>query len=382
MSDLQHFFLSFWEGPTPDGDIEAKCAEVAECNFTYLAVPRSSPKGNLIHSLDVETNMSMLDACAKAGIKYIIPDERILQGETTDLEAVLADYAGHPANGGYFLGDEPCSSDFEVMARANAFFTERDPGRLPYMNLFPDYASLEQLGTPSYEEHVDRFCREVRPRILSYDHYTMMMTDPERPEHIDSYFSNMELFRRKGLEYGIPTCFVLLSTEHGPYRHPTLDDLRWQVYTALAYGNKGLMYFTYLSWFDGDASFSGLLDRNGVRMPHYENAKKLNADVLAMAPVLLKLRSTGVFHTGEVPRDCVPATPDIGLRVESDLPLVIGLFEHEDRSRWAMVVNRHLRRPGRADLNVAGNESSLILVPGEGKLICLSRAGGTDTQRS
>ena len=56
------------------------------------------------------------------------------------------------------------------------YFRERDPNHLAYINLFPTYASAEQLGTEgdttqAYREHLRQYLEIARPELISYDHY-------------------------------------------------------------------------------------------------------------------------------------------------------------------------------------------------------------------
>ena len=385
------FIISYWCGPKPDLDPDVRYAEVAECNFNYCLPPCAG--------VTVEQNKAILDACAKYGLKYIIGDARIMAKNPDDpdfganLDAVIADYASHPATGGYFITDEPNSSAFPKLAAINRYLLKKDPARLPFINLFPNYANEQQLGNPTYGEHVEQFCSVVKPGILSYDHYTMMACDPEKPTNLASYFDNMEIVRREGLKNGIPTSFILLVIPHWSYRNPTEADLRWQVYTALAYGYKAILYFTY--WTPGDDMWErpgGIVTPGGERTEHFNQVKRINAELRVLGPRLVKLTSTGVYHTGEVPAGCKALQPGLPVQVTSDRPVVLGMFRHEDGSTWAMVVNRHLRNKTTAKLTFKGaakvqemspktgvmrnlrlenGSVSLELSPGQGRLLKL-----------
>lgn len=343
------FIISYWCGPPPDGDQFAKYAEVAECNFNYCLPGSSDPK----------QNKTILDACEKHGLKYIVGDGRILAKNPGDpdfeknLDAVIADYAAHPAMAGYFITDEPNSAQFAKLAAINQYLLKKDSKHLPYINLFPNYASEEQLGNKTYEDHVKQFVKAVKPAILSYDHYIMMATDPNKPEHEGSYFTNMEIVRREGLKAGIPSCFILLVVPHWSYRNPTDADLRWQVNTALAYGYKAIMYFTY--WAPGDPFNHAIIDDKGERTEHFAQVRRINGELLTLGPTLMKLTSTGVYHTGEIPGGCEEIPRDLAVQVTSDMPVVLGMFKHEDGSAWAMVVNRHLRKPASVTLKLASS---------------------------
>ncbi len=345
------FIISYWCGPPADTDPLAKYAEVAECNFNYVLPPCSA--------VAVEQNKAILDACAKNGLKYIIGDSRIgakNPGDPQferDLDAVVADYAGHPATAGYFVRDEPNSADFPKLAAINQYLLKKDPKHLPFFNLFPNYASQEQLGNKTYEDHVAQFCKTVKPRLLSYDHYIMMACDPKEPSNLTSYFQNMEVVRTYGLKYKIPSCYILLSLPHWGYRNPTDADLRWQVNTALAYGYKAILYFTY--WTPGDLdpnSHGAIILGNGTRTEHFDQARRINGEVKVIGPTLMKLTSTGVYHTAPVPDGSKGLDSSVPLQVTGEYPVVLGMFKHEGGSTWAMVVNRDLRRQNQVTLKL------------------------------
>ncbi len=387
------FIVSYWCGPAADQDPIARYAEVAECNFNYCLPPCSA--------VTPEQNKAILDACAKYGLKYIVGDPRTFADPaspdfTKQLDSVVADYSKYPALGGYYVTDEPNSAVFPRLTAINKYLLKADPKRLPYINLFPNYANEQQLGNPTYEAHVDQFCKIVEPRILSYDHYIAMAGEPENLPNIASYFQNLEVVRAAGLKYDIPTCYIMLSLPHFSYRTPTDADLRWQVYNSLVYGVKGILYFTY--WTPGDVlgPLSAIIDQKGNRTALFNRARRINGDLRILGPTLMKLTSTGVYHSGDVPAGCQAQKSGLPVRVSNDAPVVLGMFKHEDGSTWAMVSNRLMRKPVEVELTFgksvkrleeltaasggrlnhppdASGKVVLPLQPGEGRLFKLVR---------
>jgi len=51
--------------------------------------------------------------------------------------------------------------------------------------------------------------------------------------------------RRVSLEHGIPFWNFFNTMPFGKHFDPTESQLRWQIYTSLAYGAKGVLYFCY-----------------------------------------------------------------------------------------------------------------------------------------
>ncbi|HEX3600194.1 MAG TPA: hypothetical protein VHU84_08620 [Lacipirellulaceae bacterium] len=333
--ERNEFIVSYWCGPPSGGDYEAQYAEVAECNFTHAMFPNNGASP--------EQNKSILAACEKHGLKYLPYDGRVLQYQPNDpkfaanLDSMIADYAKSPAMAGYFMADEPGPGSFEFLGAVNRYLLKKDPQRLPFINLYPNYVDEKAIGM-KYEDYVDKFCSTVKPKLLCYDHYALF-DGVER----DSYFANMEIIRRNALKYDAAMGFIFLCTPHGTYRDPTDTDLRWQVNTAIAYGCKALLYFTYFTPTDPAANFhDGILDANGKRTAHYEMAKSINGELKKLGGTLVHLKSTGVFHSGKLPAGCTALPKDAPIHPKEDVPLIVGLFQHDDGSRWAIVVNRDL----------------------------------------
>jgi hypothetical protein len=119
--------------------------------------------------------------------------------------------------------------------------------------------------------------------------------------------------------------------------------MRWQVYGALAYGVQGLGYFTYWPLRDGDTA---VVDYQGNTTPLYDVIRDLNAEVLAMGPALIPLKSTAVYHAGPmIPEGCKRLPEEAPLQLPGGKPLVVGFFEDASGMPHAMLVNRNYLEP-------------------------------------
>jgi hypothetical protein len=405
----EKFLISFWCGPPPEETTLARYQEIAGAGFNAVLPPCGGP-------ITPEPNRRILDLCAQTGLKAIVSDPRLDGGgpeaqsseSSAALDGVAADYARSPALLGYFLQDEPSAAQFPRLAALVRGLQERDPKHPAYVNLFPDYASPQQLGAPTYPKYVHQFLETVRPRLFSFDHYALLATG-ERP----SYFSNLEVIRRESLRAEVPFAAVVLSTPHGPYRDPTEADLRWQVYTALAYGARGIVYFTYWTPHDETWHFhNGILDEHGKRTAHYDEVRHINTELSALAPMLTRLRAEGVYHAGTLPAGTEGLPAGATVREVQGGDAVVGLFrdaQHvrinfgsslmraEGEREYMLLVNRDPRRPvrlrvalqpeiegiaeisrrdgqrGRLELPdlIAANMFTISLAPGDGRLFAL-----------
>ena len=120
---------------------------MCDCGFTAAAfvTPDQLP---LCEKLAMPAQVAPNDR----GLKHWrdMSDVQITQYVTT-----LVDQSKHStAVMGYFITDEPGARDFPALAKAVAPVKKFAPGKLAYINLLPDYATLgaadgSQLGTPT-----------------------------------------------------------------------------------------------------------------------------------------------------------------------------------------------------------------------------------------
>lgn len=354
------FIISFWCGPPKAETTLKRYQEIAECGFTVALPPTDVV--NQAERADVQTNKKVLDLCKQTGLKAILLDDRLVRARqanapdrTRNLDGVLADFAGHQALAGYFLADEPSAGDFPHLGAVSQYLRKKDPKRIPFINLLPNYASPEQLGTKTYDEHVRRFIKTVQPALVSWDHYALLDNHfgiSERPE----YFENLAIVRKHATEAGLPFVQIILSIPHLLYRDPNEAELHWQVFTTLAYGAKGVLYFTYWTPFHPTEKPLGfrnaIIDAQGARTPKYDQVKRLNARVKALAPTLLKLRSMAAYHTDPVPQGAEKLDPKGPVAKAAGGEWLIGWLK-DDKNDYLFLVNRSLKKKSTAQITLA-----------------------------
>ena len=328
---MNDFFpISYWAGPPVYED--DRYAEVADCGFTVAPIMVK----------DAVEGQRALDMLQRHHLKAAVVDPRIhrnmvfQEGWQDVIRQVVRDYADHPAVYAYFITDEPSCCHFESLAKITHEFLRLDPQHIPYINLFPSYASHDQLGALEYSHYIRRFLEMVKPPLLSYDHYALFEDGINRP----SYFYDLSVNRSESLKAGVPFWNIILSTPHFNYRDPSAEDLRWQVYTSLAYGAKGLGYFTY--WTPDVENYrNGIIGVGGDRTEKYAIVRQLNREIRQLSPYLLSLRSTKVTHTPDAPAGNTPLKGEgIVLKVEGG-EFVVGEFEDTEGLPWIMLVNRN-----------------------------------------
>jgi hypothetical protein len=319
------FVIGMWVPPATNEELDARYREIAEAHFT-LVVGTSG------------TNVQEhLKRCERFGLQTLIPPN----GPAEKLP-------DSPACWGYLLADEPGAAAFAGLARQAEEIRTAHPGRFGYVNLFPNYAPLNALGTTNYDEHVAKFIHEVKPEVLSMDHYPLMRAEGDSRA---AYCANLECFRKQALAATIPFWNYFYSMPFNDRLDPTEAQLRWQIYTSVAYGAKGVLYFCY--WTPGKGAAGAgefpkggaIMTAEGLKTRHYDEARRINAELKVLGPTLMKLTSTGVYHvTTETNTAALAGSPLRKLaRVPGD-PMgdfIIGAFRHADGRRAVVLVNHN-----------------------------------------
>ncbi len=196
----------------------------------------------------------------------------------------------------------------------------------------------QNLTAFSYEDYVYRWASKG-PDFMMYDHYPFGVSGGISAD----YYSNMEIIRRQSLAASIDFWTYIQSVGiTGALRAPTEGEMRYQVYTSLAYGAKGINYFTYETPSgQGEPFHDGILLPNGTKNASYTYAQNINAEVLKLGPKLLSLTSQAVYHTGTLPAGTTALPSSFFLQPSNPAdPLVIGYSTDADGRRYVMVTNR------------------------------------------
>lgn len=318
------FVIGMWVAPRTNDHLDDYYRDIAAAHFSVVV--GSSGKSLTEH----------LKRCNKFGLKTLI-----------EAEGPVERFPESPACWGYLLVDEPGCAAFPDIARRAAEIRAKRPGRFGYVNLFPNYASPGALGAPTYDEHVARFMTEVKPEVLSMDHYPLMRPDGDTRE---AYCENLAVMQKHSLAANIPFWNYFYSMPFNDRMDPTEAQIRWQIFTSVAFGAKGVLYFCY--WTPGKGSAGAgefpkggaILTAEGLKTRHYDEARRINLELKNYGPTLMKLTSTKTLRvtTGNNEMD-LAGTP---LRRITSVPgdpqteFMVGAFSHADGRRAVVIVNQ------------------------------------------
>ncbi|WP_298321629.1 hypothetical protein [Haloactinopolyspora sp.] len=342
------FPIGLWWPPPPFQTTQERYQEIADAGFTFIIT------GNYLFA-DAHIQRYAMQMAEAAGIKVVADDDTMRwithEFEVDDdggqftltsaearskISAVLNQY-GSSSFVGIDHYDEPAPDKFATLAQTVQINRELSPETLPYINLFP-------TTDPAY---VRQFVDVVKPSLISFDRYPLLLDGDDA-----DFFLNWKIIRDEGLRADLPTWCFIQTLAYSGHREPTAAELLWQVNMSLAYGAKGIQYFTY--WTPDPARGEGfgpaLITTDGQRTERYDASKNINLSWLSPVGRQLKpLVSESVTHANDAP---LPAgasefTPDDHIRSVDGGAVVLGMFRtrEESNDRWLLVANRDHSQP-------------------------------------
>jgi hypothetical protein len=211
----------------------------------------------------------------------------------------------------------------------------------------------------------------VKPALISYDHYQFQLHGDG-----DQYFLNLALIRRAAQDADVPFLNIVQACTWAPdaMRVPNPEELRYLVYSTLAYGAQGISYYVYAH----PNHIGSLVRLDGTPGPLYHAVKSYNREFVALARELQPLRSLGVYHTSLREPGCELLPADAVFHVDSGaLPasprgFLLGFFGTAGKPTHAVIVN----------LDYAALRNTSLVGPGELELFDATTAQWTSTKKA
>ena len=329
-----------------------------------------------------------MELCQQAGIAYFVCDNTyrcdsdrgaIAPRSTESIIQSMKDkwYLNEASFGGLAVKDEPHYKDLDLMVGVNEALKELTDGKILYTNLFPRYASEYQTGFSenaadrshtsweNYEKYVRKYVEVVKPDIVAYDFYVFMQKDATIESalgtnnikdiikgeiNVTDYIKSLSMYREVAKENNIPFWVTVASYNHRHVSQFTQKQTEWTVNTSLAYGAKGIQYYTY--W-DSNIGAScpdawenqqerGLVTLNGSLHDTYYRVKKINDNIKTVDHVLMKADHKGVIQFGKQTLALVPEDTLYGYGLLNNIvggDTFVGCFDLNGKDVYYIVNN-------------------------------------------
>ena len=291
-ADKPRLEIAAWVYGATSLDKEEQFAEIKDCGFNQVIMQRSG---------DAELFHNHCKWLAKYELKalwhdpnYHISDEVTPEGAEALIKIDENSYAHCDITWGHMLRDEPNAALFDALAVAYDCYDAQTDDKIPYINLFPSYANEQQLGTPTYEEHLKQFFDKVDPQLYtSVDIYPLNIASSINSD----YFYNLDVFATECRTRGIPFGVYIQSVSFNKNkRTPDEQEMRWQAYCALSFGAQDIEYFTYCTPISTTEDFKdALVDLNNEKTDRWYGAQSVNRALHLMSDAFMQYDNLGAF---------------------------------------------------------------------------------------
>ena len=297
-------------------------SSAARGNDTYETIVKRSEKAQA-------DALAALNLAEKYGIKYYVRDwsfyglGKNFKDITTkeQFETVISKmfdennaYIKHSAYGGNFGFDEPDIKEMETIVWQaelyNEYVAKNGNGGELFVNLLPAYVgdntvSLDPEKQTTYTEYVDYYFENIAPLLgyVSYDYYPFKVTGNGKKYVRNTYYYNYEMMaeRCKKGDYELRAFVQAKGDFTGTRSLCGVGDLRFQIYSGMAFGCREFTYYTYSSEvnetnYTTEDGYS-LYDLNtGKYTWLYDAAKTVNNEVHAMEKAYAAYDWEGVMY--------------------------------------------------------------------------------------
>ena len=364
--NLGEIAVGLWVTPPADYQTNQEYAKIRECGINFV---------NGFHYFENSNSkiLKVLDYCENNNLKFFaskasVAEDIIKYSKNADKSLLtkfvneIKPYAKHPAFAGELLMDEPGKPLFRAVSAFTKAFEEAYPDKMWHVNLFPSYAT-GGIQAPNYNDYISNWLLTVPSKHISYDSYPLLAEGGITKD----YFYNLDIIRSKSRFRKIPfwTFIQTLSIAGTPgvpdKREPSETDIRWQVWTNLTFGAKGIQYFCYWSPGNGSEQFGeALINLNGEKTVRYDYVKKMNNDIHKIGKILLNCHAEGVILTSGKEYPMFEQLYHFGSieSVTSD-GSIVGCFENEKGEKKVLITTLTPSQPSNVVLNLSQNSSKI-----------------------
>lgn len=340
--------------------LDAAYEKLAEAGFTkaiamtegYPGTTSGTPTAEVIQNRSKYTEEEAavaLDVAEKYNIKYLVKDWSFYglgASKTSDESAYNSSqvskdaqfqtvienvfdaentYVKHSAYAGNFAFDEPYLKDMDAIATQYKYFNQQQTklgfGGEMFVNLYGSYISKNsaQLGTVwdqifgsasgTYDGYVDTYLEKVGTNLgyICWDNYPFMTEGhADKAERDKNYLSNYELIANKCKNNGVELrTFVQSSGDDTGLRSlEGAEDIRYQMYSGLAFGTQEFVYYHYQGTSDSSNTNATSRDPKNFMYDYtsqtytqvYDWAKEVNAEIHALENIYTQYKWVDIMY--------------------------------------------------------------------------------------
>lgn len=224
----------------------------------------------------------------------------------------LAKYKNNTGIGGWNFKDEPNFNELDALYEQYKKIRNVDPSHLVFINLL---GGASEAGTNNLEfaDYLNYFQNKFAPGLWSYDIYPVRIDKNDALSiQYRQFYRDFQAVSKISKETKRPFwAFVQSMAFRNSSNYgcpaPKEEYMRYEAFTALAYGAQGIIYWTYAQRRNpssGVETYStALIDINGNKTEYWNYAKNVNSEIKKFATIFLGCSLVKYAHIGDLGRD-------------------------------------------------------------------------------
>ena len=191
----------------------------------------------------------------------------------------------------------------------------------------------------AYREYIEEYCKTSPLDYICFDYYMYMPKEGEQYKLYAGLYDNLNIVSDACRRTGRSLWFVpqVNSRRSDPLVPLTVNNLRFQAFTALAFGAEVLTWACYgKGWW-----INNVLNEKGEKTQQYEKLKKVNSELHNIGPVYMRYKNKATHYVGFLPTNGLEKIGIAfkkefgneivsGLRTKENSPLLVGEMVSRD----------------------------------------------------
>lgn len=394
---------------------------------------REAKEAGIDFFIDSSVDDAFLDECQKYGVGMIANGYNLPGGysslsaenEKSWVNFDYSQYKNHPALWGDDFIDEPGAAAFDDIARSLEVYHANTEGKIGLVNLFPAYASDEQVNeTPertakedfwlektgsghfyaeAYKMYVSDYINKIPTDYICADIYPYRSKENSLGNEVKStikdWLFNLDVLAEACRGTGRDLWLITQAsgqTLHGepggrnPRYCDEVTDISQQCYACLAFGTKAIIHaqFAAKGWWDPETSH--MIDSSGNTTETYDAVKTVDGYIAAFAEEYGKYTYESTFMVnpllvaGRKDISLAVTDPEKAIDIVSPNGLLVGTFTSDSGKAYVVANMEELNRNVTASFlwKVPEGKTAEVYKKGEiltfesGSLMCLSLEAG------
>lgn len=284
----------------PDGEMPTReqLTEFSNCGFNVFIQNNSS---DVIYD-------SLFRCLSGMRLKLILSNTVLRGSDYRRCRQFIERFRSQPNLGGWEMQDEPKYIDLDRQKKILDVILGADSSHFIHINLVGELVEPFVGNSRTMFDYLRHVQRILKPGLWSYDFYPIRKLADDRIDvNRDVFYSDLESFSKISILTQRPFWAYCQSVgfRTGGVIKPTPKEeyLRYEAFSALAYGAQGLVYWTYFrrkeNMTDKYETFEAPVGWDYKKTKVWYYVRNVNREIKKYNDVFLGCKLVDVVHTGE-----------------------------------------------------------------------------------